>query len=116
MGMSKTNNARYKESRKLRDKDSNANTKICFEVRTTALCLCLHIEGFSLCPQRDLHRGITTYKIRSIQLQLSHTSTQEGRHKPSTKQREIQLSDPMITNNTWLSQKTTNKTFHNIRS
>ena len=26
------------------------------------------------------------------------TSTQEGRHKPSTKQKKIKLGDPMITN------------------
>jgi len=31
-----------------RDSGSNANTKICFEVRTTALHPCLHTEGFPL--------------------------------------------------------------------
>ena len=36
----------------LKDSRSNANTKICFEVRATAPHPFLHIEIFSLCPHR----------------------------------------------------------------
>jgi len=54
----------------LRDSGSNANIKICFEVRATALRLRLHIEGFSLCIYRtshtgNLHRRICMYNVRS---------------------------------------------------
>ena len=67
--MSKNSNARYKKSRELREKDQNTNTKIYFEIRTTALRPHLHTEGFSLStkdlPQSDLHRGIKTYIMRS---------------------------------------------------
>ena len=61
--------------RKFRDSRSIANTKICFEVRATALRPRLHIEGFLLCPNRtshtgNLHRGICNYKVRSTQLSL----------------------------------------------
>jgi len=77
--VSKNNNATYKESRELREKDPNANTKICFEVRATALCPCLHIKGFQLSnkdlSQKDLHRGITIIQTMSTQLQLSHLYT-----------------------------------------
>jgi len=38
-------------------------------------------------PQKDLHRGITTY-TESTQVQLSHTSTQEGRHKAKHKSKK----------------------------
>ena len=43
-------NARYKreKERELRDSGSNANTKICFKVRATALRPRLHTEGFPL--------------------------------------------------------------------
>ena len=56
-----------------RDSRSNANTKICFEVRVTALRPRLHTEIFSLRPHRtsqkgNLHRGICNYKVRSKQL------------------------------------------------
>jgi len=86
--MSNNNNERYKE-RELGEKDPNANTEVYYEVRATALRPLLHTEGFSLStirfPQRDLHRGITTIQKRSTQLQLSHTSTQEGSHKVKKK-------------------------------
>ena len=40
----------------LRDSGLNANNKICFKVKATALRLHLHTEGFPLCPHRtDLH-------------------------------------------------------------
>ena len=56
-----------------KDSGSNANTKICFEVRATALCPRLHTEGFSLRPHRtshkgNLHQGMCNYKVRSTQL------------------------------------------------
>ena len=61
----------------LRDSGSNASTKICFEVRATALRPRLHTEGFSLRPHRtsqkgNLHQEICNYKVRSTQL-LSST-------------------------------------------
>ena len=56
-----------------RDSGSNANTKICFEVRDTALRPRLHTEEFSLLPHKtshkgNLHRGIYNNKVRSTQL------------------------------------------------
>ena len=38
-----------------RDSRSNANNKISFEVRGTALHPRLHTEGFPLCPHRTSH-------------------------------------------------------------
>jgi len=55
----------------LRDSGSNANTKICFEVRGTALRLRLHTEGFSLRPHKTFHKGTSTEE-----LQLNTGSTQ----------------------------------------
>ena len=60
-------------------------------------------------PQRDLHQGITMIINWITQLQLSHTSTQEGRHKAKHKAKKKlqlgdhldhkqELGDPMITN------------------
>jgi len=40
----------------LRDSGSNANTKICFEVRATTLHPRLHIEGFQLRSHRTSHK------------------------------------------------------------
>ena len=69
------------KSRELRDRRSNSNTRICFEVRAIALRLRLHTEGFQLStiglPHRDLHWEITTYNFR-VHNSNSHTSTQEG--------------------------------------
>jgi len=45
--MSNKSNVGYKE-RELREKDPNANLRICFEVPTTALRPHLHTEGFQL--------------------------------------------------------------------
>ena len=47
----------------MRDNGSNANTKICIEVRVTALCPRLHTEGFSLCPHRTFQKGTSTEKL-----------------------------------------------------
>ena len=44
----------------LRDSGSNANTKICFEVRVTALRLHLHTKGFPLRPYRTFHKRTST--------------------------------------------------------
>ena len=57
----------------LRDSGSNANTKIYFEVRATALRPCLHTKGFLLRPHKtthkgNLHRGICNYKDWIMQL------------------------------------------------
>ena len=92
--MSNNNNARYQESVKLREKDPNANNKICFEVRATALHPRLNTEEFPLCSPRTFHKGTSTEELR-IQagstrfLTLSQSSTQEVGTKPSTKQRDI---------------------------
>ena len=85
----------------LRDIGSNANTKICFEVRATAICPRLHTEGFSLCPH-DLPQGTS---IEKLQLNTGNTQllslTQTTLHKregTKAKQRKaLQLGDPMIT-------------------
>ena len=50
---------RYKKrerERELRDRRSNANTRICFEVRAIALRPRLHTEVFPLFPQDLPHR------------------------------------------------------------
>jgi len=73
-----------------RDSRSNANTKIYFEIRATALRPRLHTEGFSLRPHRtshkgNLHRGITTQHLEyTTPLSNTTTSTQEARHKAKT--------------------------------
>jgi len=88
MNMSKNSNARYKK-RELREKDPNANTRIYFEVRATALRSHLHIEGFSVCPLRTFHKGTSTEELQiqigSTQLQLSHTPLHK---RVGTKKRE----------------------------
>jgi len=79
------------KSRELREKDSNTNT-IYFEVRATTLCPCLHTEGFQLSTKNLLQRT-TTKELQlttgNTQLQLSHTSTQEDRHKAKHKVKKI---------------------------
>ena len=68
----------------LRDSRSNANTKIYFEVRATALRPRLHIEGFPLRPLGPHTKGTSTEKFAITKLEyttpLSNTttSTQEG--------------------------------------
>ena len=47
----------------LKDSRSNANNKICFEVRATALRPLLHTEGFSRCPHRTFHKGTFTEEL-----------------------------------------------------
>ena len=75
----------------LRDRGSNANNKICFEVQTTALCPRLHTERFSL----YVHTGPSTkgtsteeFTITNLEyttpLSNTTTSTQEARHKAKT--------------------------------
>ena len=73
--------------REFRDSGSNANTKICFEIRATALCPCLHTEGFPLYrPHKDFPQGTSTEDLgntkRKFTTPLSNntTSTQEVRH------------------------------------
>ena len=90
-------NAMQDIKRELREKDPNANTKICFEVRATeGFRPRLHTEGFQLSkdlPQRDFNRG-----IRTIQYGVHNSNSLTSLHKrvgtkPGTKQREIQLGD-----------------------
>ena len=63
--------------REFRGRRSNTNTRICFEVRTTALCPRLHTEGFSL------------YVSKFAQLRYVPVFTQKDFHyvhtEPSTK-------------------------------
>jgi len=76
----------------LRDSGSNANTKICFKVQTTALRPRLHTERFSLRLHRTYHKETSTEKLQlntgSTQL-FSNTnpSTQEARHKAKAKKK-----------------------------
>ena len=78
-------NARYKRD-SVRDSGSNANTKICFEVRATALRSRLHTERFSLVHTRPPIEGTSTEEFAITKLKyttpLSNTttSTQEARH------------------------------------
>jgi len=46
-----------------RDNGSNANNKIYFEVRATALRSRLHTEGFSLCSYRTFYKGTFTKEL-----------------------------------------------------
>ena len=88
----------------IEERDLNANTKIYFEVRATALHPRLHTEGFQLSTIGSFTKGPPPRNYNntngSTQLQLSHTSTQEGVTKPSTKQRKkYNLVITKITNN-----------------
>ena len=49
--------------KEFRDSGSNANTKIYFEVRATALRPRLHTEGFLLYPHRTFHKGTSTEEL-----------------------------------------------------
>ena len=68
----------------LRDSESNANNKICFELRATSLRPHLHTEEFQLCPHKIFHKGTSTEEFTTLHLEyttlLSNTitSTQEG--------------------------------------
>ena len=81
-----------------RESRLNANIVICFEVRATALNPRIHTEGFPLCQHRTFQKGTSTEELRlntrvhNFSLYTT-TSTQEGRHKPSTKQRKNTLND-----------------------
>ena len=61
-----------------RDSGSNANTKICFEVRSTALRPRLHTEGFSLRSHRISHKGNIHREEYTTPLSNTTNSTQEG--------------------------------------
>ena len=68
------------KEREFRDSGSITNTKICFEVRATALCPCLHTEGFSLCVHTGLPtQGTSTEDLKNTNLEyttpLSNTTT-----------------------------------------
>ena len=79
--------------RELRDSESIANNKICFEVRDTALRPRLNTEGFLLYrPHRTshtgkLHWGYWVIQLWSTQLlsQPTTISTQEARHLSHTR-------------------------------
>jgi len=47
MNMNNNNNARYKESRELREKDPNTNNKICFEVEPLLYVLVFTQKDFN---------------------------------------------------------------------
>ena len=69
--------------KELRDSGSNANNKICFEVRAIALRSRLHIEGISLRPHRishkgNLHREICNYKLGGYNFSLQHNHLYVG--------------------------------------
>ena len=51
----------HKVKERVRESGSIVNTRICFEVRDTALRPRLHTEGFPLsCPHRTLTQGTST--------------------------------------------------------
>ena len=75
------------KEREFRDSGSNANTKICFEVRATALRPRLHREGFLLYVHiGPPTQGTSTKDLANINqeyttpLSNNTTSTQEVRH------------------------------------
>ena len=61
-----------------RDSRSNANLKICFEVRATALHPRLHTEGFSLCPHRTSSQGTSTEEFTITKLGVHNSSLQHN--------------------------------------
>jgi len=61
-----------------RDSRSNANLKICFEVRATALHPRLHTEGFSLCPHRISSQGTSTEEFTITKLGVHNSSFQHN--------------------------------------
>ena len=74
---------------RVREKDPNANTRICFEVQAIALRRRLHTEGFQLSTIGSFTKGPLSrnfkYKLR-VQNSNSHTSTQEGATITSTQE------------------------------
>ena len=54
-----------------RDSGSNANTKVCFEVRATTLRSRLHTEGFSLRLHRTSHKGTSTEEFTITNLEYT---------------------------------------------
>ena len=81
MNMNNKSNARYK-MRELRDSGSNANIKICFEVRATALRPRLHTEGYQLSTIGSSIQGPPLGNYNSTPEHTTPlytiTSTQEG--------------------------------------
>ena len=58
--------------REFRDSGSIANTKICFEVRATALRPCLHTEGFPLKrPHITPTQGTSTEDLGNTNLEYT---------------------------------------------
>jgi len=82
------------KERELRDSRSNTNTKIYFEVRATALRLCLHTEGFSLFVHTELlTQGISTEDLGNTTLEytisLSNKNNLYARGKALSNTRSI---------------------------
>ena len=73
-----------------RDSGSNTNTKICFEIRATALRPHLHTEGFPLRPHGPPTKGTSTEEFAITKLEyttplsITTISTQEAKHKAKT--------------------------------
>ena len=91
----------------LRDSGSNANNRICFEVRDTALRPRLHTEGFSLYVHtRPSTKGPLLRNYNSIlgvqysSLKHNHLYTR-GTDTKSKQKKDYNLGNSMITNNTW---------------
>ena len=90
----------------LRDSGSNANSRICFEVRATALHPRLHTEGFPPVHTRPSTKGPPlrnyniTLRVHYFSLKHNHFYTRGIGTKPKQRQ-DYNLGDPMITNNSW---------------
>ena len=70
-------------------KDSNANKRICFEIRVIALRACLHAKGFqlSIIGSSRKRPPLKNYKYKlRVHNSNSHTSTQEGATITSTQE------------------------------
>ena len=83
-------------NRELREKDSNTNMIICFEVRANALRSHLHTEGFPLYPHKTFHKGTSTEK-----LQLQTGSTQLHSLSPLHKRKAQSLAQSIEKKYTW---------------
>ena len=75
------------KSRELRDRKSNANTRICFEVRATALRPRLHTEGFQLSTIGSFTKGSPSRNYNNTTLEYT-TPTLTPLHKGKAQSKE----------------------------
>ena len=89
---------------RVRQKDPNANKRICFEVRATALRPHLHTEGFQLSTigssthRPPLRNYNLTPEYTTLPLKHIHFYIRGKEQSLAQSKEEIKLRDPMTTN------------------